>query len=435
MNNQKPRRRWFRRILLLCVGTIALFWLFSGGSFAQASSSVSNKDPEGSPSYKCQYDSMFTCTPYSVITGLADNATQGHTWGSDKNKDDTGYIQNPIVAGAYFMFYTFPEVTIDNNIVHLVWNAVLTIVDIFIVLTFVMEGVTVIFGSSFFKKSESIEAIPRIILAIIAAHLSFSICIFFVTLNNSLTFTTFTWAETTMGKPQMSDLTKSTCTKNWGMSWRVWKIGDCEESESAQDDLTQQNGQLDFDKAFVSPKDAMKQMNHMIEFMVQVVAIILLGQVLIRLFLIDFFVVMAPIGIGCFALPGKIGAPMTRLWLHGMISIVMIQFIQTMGLIIEIYSIGPLTTYIHQQIGDSAFQNQTDLANVMRIACLWFIVRVPSLFKTSSLQMLVSAGQMLGQIANTTMNMQLSRVITQYQMDMARMQMELAMGSAAMSFR
>ncbi|HZR38513.1 MAG TPA: hypothetical protein VFB12_00240, partial [Ktedonobacteraceae bacterium] len=134
--------------------------------------------------------------------------------------------------------------------------------------------------------------------------------------------------------------------------------------------------------------------------MIKVLGLMLLAQVIIRMFFINLYIILAPLGIACWALPGKAGQPLTRLWFSGFISTVMVQFLQVVAALIAELMLSAIYNALSSQVGNL---DQGSLQNILAIAVLWFILRIPSLLGTASMRTLGEAGQAMGQAAGASL--------------------------------
>ncbi|GHO42792.1 hypothetical protein [Ktedonospora formicarum] len=144
----------------------------------------------------------------------------------------------------------------------------------------------------------------------------------------------------------------------------------------------------------------------------KVMAVMLLGQMIIRLFFINLYTVLAPLGIACGALPGKVGQPVVQMWLKGFISIVLVQFVMAIALIVTQILLGEILSFTAG--GDpnhiaGNLDNKT-LSDLIRIACLYFVFRIPSLLQSAPLRTMTDAGQAMGQAVGMTIAMQIMQI-------------------------
>jgi hypothetical protein len=206
--------------------------------------------------------------------------------------------------------------------------------------------------------------------------------------------------------------------------YTLWIGKECTKWEPTHSDaqsqqiLTGNANDLNFDEHFVTIDDAVAAPDHMFDFVLQTVSLILFVQGVTRLFLVILYMILSPLGLACWALPGKVGMPVTKLWLHGFISLCMVQFLQTVGILVTGSTIQTITDFMKHQFNGAT----TDvlLARIVRMGTLWFITRIPSMMQTGPLQMVVAAGQMASQTVNATMSMQLTKTTTDYSLEKAK---------------
>jgi hypothetical protein len=138
-----------------------------------------------------------------------------------------------------------------------------------------------------------------------------------------------------------------------------------------------------------------------VPLVIKVLGAIVYAQMLVRLLLLNFYIVISPLGIACWGLPGRSGQRLTHMWLSGFISLVLVQFLQSVALIITQVMIGAYLGFFHKQLGNEI--NADLLEQVLGIATLWFTLLIPNLLGTAPMQLLVEAGQEMGQVAGAAM--------------------------------
>ncbi|GHO42794.1 hypothetical protein [Ktedonospora formicarum] len=183
---------------------------------------------------------------------------------------------------------------------------------------------------------------------------------------------------------------------------------------TCENDATGSNFQLvpndlDFQDLFKN----LAELGHGLKMIIKLMALMLLGQMIIRLFFINLYIITAPLGIACWALPGRVGQPVARLWLQGFITTSMVQFLMVIAAIVTQVLLGNVLAFVG---GDPqhiiGHLKEETLADMMHIACLWFVIRIPSLLGSAPMNTMSEAGQMMAQAVSTTVAMQ----VTQFQM-------------------
>ncbi|BCL80638.1 hypothetical protein ccbrp13_31030 [Ktedonobacteria bacterium brp13] len=135
----------------------------------------------------------------------------------------------------------------------------------------------------------------------------------------------------------------------------------------------------------------------------------LLTQLIIRMFFIDFYIILSPIGIAASALPGRSGQSLTRLWLSGFLSSIFVQFLQVVALIVIEVLIAAMFSSLRNLL-DPNFISNANLELILKIAALWFIVRIPSLLGTAPMSTMVQTGQAMTQAATAIATTQIAEV-------------------------
>jgi hypothetical protein len=150
--------------------------------------------------------------------------------------------------------------------------------------------------------------------------------------------------------------------------------------------------------------DLLNSLQNITVLIVKILSLMLLAQVIIRIFFINLYAILSPMGIAAWALPGGAGQPLTKLWFQGFLSTIMVQFLQVAALTITSLMLGGIAGYINGQLNTPAHSvlSAATLANIMRIAILWFILRIPNLLGTAPMRTIVEAGQAMQQAAGAT---------------------------------
>lgn len=592
---------------------------------------ISANDPcgskEGSEFTKCIQDVLKKCGSDINCKDLPDacrnippmqfqECMEGVT-GRDTYQKDDPKIQNPIAKGSSLFFFSPFEITIANTQVNLLWSAMLAIVDAFLVVTLLMQGLRIILSGSVFRYARAIEDLPGAFLAIIVAHISLLFMVSAIGLGNSMTKYIYTFAEdnpvikrdasgfgsgnnekdivlrvffteTGKDKEQYYQTTKAPSPADAAKQWPApatgadgkgttsedikkfnkdlvctWEKSSFDTSDRekifgtspetsniylsvkarseniirhkdeardeyklTQDDLNYLQEMAQTIKDDISPmgfgQDALKWYEDFVQFdkdmrnfednnflpgvmdltgnrdgtnailsassllfngegvgqspygydlagdaiiykcsadatgntfqlvpddldftdlfknlqtltdalpmMRKILALMLLAQMIVRIFFINLYIVTAPLGIASWALPGKVGQPVTRLWLQGFLSTVFVQLVMVTALIGIQTLLGSVLSFTaggDPQHVAGGLDNKS-LTNIIYIACLWFVMRIPALFNTAPMQTMSSAGQMMAQTVSTTIGMQ----VAQFQMEV---QAAISVGSIAVS--
>ncbi|MBO0783634.1 MAG: hypothetical protein J2P37_32890, partial [Ktedonobacteraceae bacterium] len=123
----------------------------------------------------------------------------------------------------------------------------------------------------------------------------------------------------------------------------------------------------------------------------------LIGQMLLRFLLLNLYIVISPMGLASWALPGSVGRPLTQAWLKGFISLALVQFLQVIGLIVAHSIAGGVGKQVIDALGNDG---QNDVIRwMMAITFVWFILRIPGLVGSTPLATMLEVGQKTTQTA------------------------------------
>ncbi|GCE49942.1 hypothetical protein EI42_01680 [Thermosporothrix hazakensis] len=344
-------------------------------------------------------------------------------------------IQNPIDDNSALFFYTPYRYTVDNEIVRLLWGAMLAIVDIFLVLVFMMHGLRMMIAGTVFKFSKAIEESPGVLLSLIVVHVSLTFISLFIGLNNVLVNHAYTWAndklvQTDFRREEWKDLQISAngaagrdrdtydklpqSFKNRCEPDRILYVHDYtqifKKCPIPGDSMMTNFRLVPEDLNFTNLFDNLQKLGDALPLIIQVLALMLLIQMVIRLFFINLYIVFAPLAIACWALPGRSGQGVTSLWLKGFISTALVQFVMVLALIVTQIMLGAVLQVVATPLKSSGDDGMTGpgglpvntLVDLIHVCCLWFIIRIPGLLGTAPMRTMVESGQMMAQVVSTT---------------------------------
>ncbi len=343
-----------------------------------------------------------------------------------------GNIQDPFGGHAYLFFFTDPGVTVQECHITAITNVLAFAVNMALVIVFLLVGIRLMLAGSVIRYASALELLPGVILAILAANLVLPIAQITLDANNSLTQFVYTTVE---GMPVSTieyngnDIVTKTCN-HWftvggaivgsiipGLGSIVGGIlGEsigCNVDPYTHDwqqTLNNSPGVPDITQGS-SPGGLMFAFNSMtdlLQFVLSIMILMLLGQMAVRLLVLDLFIATGPLGLAASALPGPGGKTLTKLWLQGFLTTVFVQFLQVIALIIVRLIIGALTSSLYASLGNtSAVNNDGTLLWVMQIAEYWFILRIPGLLRlgpTSPMNMVMEYGQTMAQTAQSAVS-------------------------------
>jgi hypothetical protein len=354
---------------------------------------------------------------------------------------DNQSIQNPIAANSPLMFFTDPAYTTGLQPVNTLWLGMLYIVDGFIVVVLMLNGIIIMLGGSVFRYSKAIEALPGILLALIVANVSMTFITLTLGLNNVMSRDLYNWTQKSglqSANPSITQLFwQHPISQSWSPVYDNTGYDQPPANAKCSVDTTDTNvplqnlgiegGQLntctwptftitpqgiDFTKLDIS--SLMKSIPGALDLMIDVMALTLIAQVIIRIFFINLYIVFAPLGIACWAMPANVGRGLTSMWFKGFISTVLVQFVQMTAIILLQLILDSLLTYftgtgqIHSNILSPSI-----LTKLINVAFLWFIFRIPSMFNTAPMRSMVEIGQTMSQTVSAFVGMQFAEAQAQ----------------------
>ena len=137
--------------------------------------------------------------------------------------------------------------------------------------------------------------------------------------------------------------------------------------------------------------DVIHRMSGMV---LMIMSVVLWIQVFMRIFLLNYYILTGPLAFGCWALPGKVGQRVLRLWFKGFISMLFLQVFQ-----LFILTMLPLLLPALPQIpADSVGFIQSFLLEFPPILTLFVTLMAPRLLGASAAKAFGTAGSMAGGI-------------------------------------
>lgn len=418
-----PRKRRRREniyltlwLLILGITFTSLFALTSQPAHAQTLTTTQQTKARHSTSYAVP-EQPKDCDPN------ADDATFAACLAGTQ-PPNTGKVKNPLGDNP-LMFFTDPSLTVGQSAVVSLWKVGVGVVDACIVILFGLSGIRIMVSGSIFRYADAVETIPRILVSLIAAHISLSLIGIMLGLNNTLSTAFLDFARNIDPSKDMpgvsfgnifSDAIKTVVgsAAAGGIAGGLLSIGAGLLKTFAGplggaiggvlDGISKSGAaKIGFGVAF-----AVTLLTQLPRIMLQIVALImttmLFAQMIVRLLLIDFYIVIAAPCIAASGLPGRSGQPVTNFWLKGIITTILAQALQVVGVILAgllfdgIFHLldGKLPGFVNNKVNDV---NLTQL--VVYIAMLWFIMRLPTLFSLNpSTQMIAAGGQLAASAAS-----------------------------------
>jgi hypothetical protein len=360
------------------------------------------------------------------------------------NKPDApNNVKGPFGKNDLVFFFTDPAATVGEPHVQALWGLMRDAVNAFIVLLLILTGMRIMLAGSVFRYANAIEVLPAILLALLAANFSLNIATFSLGLNNAFSTDIYNQANKmaiTSAQYNGQDIVTKTC--NGWLQGGATAAGTAVGSIAVPgiggilggiaggflghwlgcdvDPHVKNWNQTLVDSA--KPPDItggmsitgiatlFSALSNLLGFIAGILVLMLMGQMVIRLFFIDLYIILAPLGIACWALPGRAGQSLTRLWIQGFFSTIFVQFLQVMALIVLRILVGRVTSDVYASFNSDATNSDATLLWVIQIAQYWFLIRIPSLLGGAPMNMLVSFGQTMAQAAQTAVTITAAEV-------------------------
>jgi hypothetical protein len=133
------------------------------------------------------------------------------------------------------------------------------------------------------------------------------------------------------------------------------------------------------------------------EFARLALSVVLWVQAVIRIGLLNCYILTCPLAFACWALPGGLGQQVVRQWVRGFLSVLLIQVVQ-----LFLITVLPLILPSFPAIaGDNLGIMQVLLTQLPPLLVLWLTVRVPKLVGISATRAIGMTGVMAGGIMST----------------------------------
>jgi hypothetical protein len=321
----------------------------------------------------------------TVTSTISTNVRGGQAHSLPANKDHTaslhtssnsstagaGNLQTPYGIGS-FLYFTDPSMTVNAPGISTLWATGLAVVDAFMIALIMMNAVRIMMSGSIFRYADVAETLPRVLLALVVAHLSFDFITFFANLSNGLC--SFLVGQAGGINPGAS------LANMFGFHMPSFSMWDLVTSGASY---------------------VLQVIIEVILFLVQLVLMLMLfAQLITRIILIDLYIVFSAPCIACWALPGRSGQPVTRMWLQGFLALIFVQLVQIGGLIMAELVMGLLYNKIAPVLtaslnGTPITPGSNDIQAFMGVVVLWFILKVPGLLQAAPMQTVMAGGQMV----------------------------------------
>jgi hypothetical protein len=360
---------------------------------------------------QCQPNNSNWIFPCSDISdGLPNVSAIQKDWlsGNHPGVLSSSELAAPAAGEGGRFFYTFPEDTFMLDGVTKLMPYTLGIGLIFLAPVIVLIGYQVLLGSITFHYANALQAIPRFVMGIAIIVIAFTMTETLIAISNNITGG-LVLLHRDLGFPTAmvnnQPVAYTLANENDPISYRGMVVPMSRWGCAANEFMKILAAKFVTDVlASIIPifgnlihlvatiANFFDLIKHLGQFILLVLSIMLWAQVLVRIVLLNYYILLCPIAFGCWALPGGFGQGVVTQWTKGFFSTLLIQIVQvfvitTLPLVIPVLPAIP---------SDSLGLMKGLLTQLPPILVLWMTVRAPSILGTSTARAVVNAGSVAG---------------------------------------
>ncbi|GHO96371.1 hypothetical protein KSF_064190 [Reticulibacter mediterranei] len=352
---------------------------------------------------------IFPCS--DVSDGLPNVSVIQKDWlsGNHPGVLSSAELTTPTAGEGGRFFYTFPEDTFKLDGVTKLMPYTLGIGLIFLSPVIVLIGYQVLLGSITFRYANALQAIPRLLLGIAIIVVAFTMTETLIAISNNITGGLILLHKDLGGFPTAmvnnQPVAYTLANENDLISYRGMVVPMSRWGCAANEFMKILAAKFVTDVlASIIPifgnlihlvatiANFFDLIKHLGQFILLVLSIMLWAQVLVRIVLLNYYILLCPIAFGCWALPGGFGQGVVNQWAKGFFSTLLIQIVQvfvitTLPLVIPVLPAIP---------SDSLGLMKGLLTQLPPILVLWMTVRAPSILGTSTARAITNAGSIAG---------------------------------------
>jgi hypothetical protein len=265
-----------------------------------------------------------------------------------------------------------------TNTLQTYWGDVLAIVIALLGIPLIFAGYQIMLGVTSTRYAGAIQIISRIILVTFAAAASYALIQMFISLESGIA----TSLHTAFGGT--SFLTNS---GQWQCNTQqffanIYNITAYNLQFTAQ--------QISADTyATDTYQSTLSLVGHLSDYVLTMLSILLVVQALIRLALINFYIILSPLAIAGGTLPGELGSSAARAWIKGLMALLFVQLLQV------------IVITIGGQLFPASLTSGSDwmsavLTRLWPIIIMMIALNIPRLFNLSATTMLSTITSSMG---------------------------------------
>jgi len=337
---------------------------------------------------------------------LPDEKLIRHDWLSG---DVPVVTKDTTFVGGGRLFYTYSNDTEDLPQIKALFGIIQVIAFFLITPSMMLVGYQFMLGASFFRYAGALEGLSRVGLSIVAVGVSFQLVHMLVSFENSLTagiialHGEYPYPKTIVSGtavPYMLAGDPATSYRGIVMPMSRWgcAVNDFMGIVSASfvtntigSIIPLFSGLAHLTGLVTSMPDMIHRSSGMI---LSILSLVLWVQVFLRIILLNYYLLMAPLAFGCWALPGDVGQRLVGLWCKGFFTVLFTQVAQ----LFILTTLPLLLPSLPQITGDNLDIMKSLLLEFPLILTLLSTIMVPRMIGASAARAFGMAGSMAGSV-------------------------------------
>jgi hypothetical protein len=292
------------------------------------------------------------------------------------------------------LFQIPAEFTTSNSVVETLEGAMAGVAVLLLVPIILMIGLSYMSGGGTFRYADALDALPRLVLSLIAVASCLFLSSEIISIGNAL-IQLFMDTLNSVPKGIIEDPTSILMPSG---QWQAWLT-----TLSAMGGMlimAQVIAPIAFAGFTVGAYFSIGMVaaaygvliGYAPKFILTSFSMVVAAQVILRFMLVDVYIVLAPIAMIAAGLPGQTGTRFAREWIMGFLSLIAAQFSVVVALGAGLIVLGE---------AQNVEKDTGIVITIIKYATLALMMRVPSLFKTSAVDLMRQAGPLAATIAHS----------------------------------
>lgn len=265
------------------------------------------------------------------------------------------------------------------------WAFVLTAALALLAIPFALAGYQIMLGVASNQYAGAIEVLSRVILVALLAFLSYDLIQLLIQLESAISsdiYQAILQNSAGAGSQTVAVPTNNWCVNVQNFFGNLYNLT-VYNMQNASRTLT---GTSFSQKVY---ETTLNLINNLPTDILTLLTILLVIQLLIRLGLLNFYIILSPLAIICATLPGEMGRDAARGWVRGFLALLCVQLVQLLAL-----ALGS-QLFPASLVGGSDWFNQA-LKELLPIVIMVITLQIPRLFNISSVNLLSTLSSSFG---------------------------------------